>query len=53
MSPIGIICDGKILGQGHKVSMKKKIEITIFQLENKQRKNDRGGQGRFYLQKDS
>jgi hypothetical protein len=38
MSPIGIICNGKILGQGHKVSMKKKIEITILQLENKQKK---------------
>jgi hypothetical protein len=29
MSPIGIICGGKILGQGQKVSMKKKMEITI------------------------
>jgi hypothetical protein len=51
MSPINIIHGGGMLGQGRKISTKNKMEITSFKLEIKQ-KNDEGGKGGFYLQKD-
>jgi hypothetical protein len=35
MSPIGIIHDGGMLGQGRKILMKKKMEIIVLQLKNK------------------
>ncbi len=35
MPPINITRGGKTLGQRQKVSMKKRMEITVLQLENK------------------